>query len=162
MENRSTQTPVASPAVSRQRQNPAVRRRSAALGGLLFVLALGAAKASDSDSKSRPISESSTPAEIFANMSRSFLPEKARGIHARYVFDLSGPMGGKWWILVDDGAFKMGTGHLDKPDVTIATSDKDWARLAAGSLGGTRAFLTGRLKFNGNRGLAQKLDEFFP
>ncbi len=108
------------------------------------------------------ITEKSVPADVFAEMSRKFLPEKARGVHARYLFDLSGPNGGKWWITVDDGAFKMGRGNLEKPDVVIATSDQDWVRLSTGSLGGTRAFLTGRLKFQGDRGLAHKLDEFFP
>ncbi len=132
------------------------------VSGFPVVAPAQPAAAAAAELKGHHISESSTPADVFARMSGTFLAEKARGIFARYSFDLSGPTGGKWWITVADGAFKMGTGAIEKPDVIIATSDKDWVRLSTGSLGGTRAFLTGRLKFNGDRGLAQKLDDFFP
>jgi putative sterol carrier protein len=40
--------------------------------------------------------------------------------------------------------------------------DKDWVALSNGDLSGTWAFLTGRLKIRGDRGLAKKLGEIFP
>ena len=103
-----------------------------------------------------------TPAQVFADMRESFQPAKARGVHARYQWKLSGPDGGLWWVLVDDGVCQMGEGPIDRPDVTFVVSDKDWVGLANGTLGGLRAFLTGRLKVSGNLGLARKLDEMFP
>ena len=51
---------------------------------------------------------------------------------------------------------------IEQPDVTFIATDNDWVELCNGTLGGLRAFLTGRLKVSGNISLARKLDEMFP
>jgi putative sterol carrier protein len=104
----------------------------------------------------------STPREVFDSMRGSFQPAKAKGIHARYQWDLSGPHGGQWWIDVNDGTYKMGKGKIDHPSVTFVAKDKDWVAVSNGQLGGTWAYLTGRLKIRGDQGLARKLGEIFP
>jgi len=104
----------------------------------------------------------STPQEVFDGMRQSFQAGKAKGVHARYQWELSGPNGGEWWIDVNDGTFKMGKGKIDNPGVTFVTSDKDWVALSNGTLGGKWAFFTGRLKIRGSQSLARKLDEIFP
>ncbi len=104
----------------------------------------------------------STPQQVFDGMRQSFQAEKAKGVHARYQWDLSGPNGGEWWIDVNDGTFKMGRGKIDNPSVTFITSDNDWVAMSNGTLKGTWAFLTGRLKVHGPQSLARKLDEIFP
>ncbi len=103
----------------------------------------------------------STPQAVFDDMRKSFRAEKAKGVHARYQWELSGPKGGQWWIDVNDGTFKMGRGKIDNPGVTFVASDKDWVALSNGKLGGVWAFLTGRLKIRGDQKLARKLDEMF-
>ena|SRR5205807_2666862 len=104
----------------------------------------------------------STPQEVFDSMRRSFQPAKAKGIHARYQWDLSGPQGGQWWIDVEDGKYKMGKGKIDNPSVTFITSDADWVAMSNGKLKGTWAFMTGRLKVRGSQAVARKLNEIFP
>jgi putative sterol carrier protein len=104
----------------------------------------------------------STPQEVFDSMRGSFQPAKAKGVHARYQWDLSGPQGGQWWIDVDDGKYKMGKGKIDNPSVTFVAKDKDWVAVSNGQLGGTWAYFTGRLKIRGDQGLARKLGEMFP
>src|SRR6266704_1814845 len=69
--------------------------------------------------------EDSTPQQVFDSMRGSFQPAKAKGVHARYQWDLSGPHGGEWWIDVNDGTYKMGKGKIDDPSVTFITSDND-------------------------------------
>lgn len=105
--------------------------------------------------------DSSTPQEVFDGMRESFQAEKARGVYARYQFQLSGPTGGEWWIEVNDGKVKMGKGKIDNPGVTFLASDQDWVTLSNGKLGGWWAFLTGRLKIRGDQKLARKLEEMF-
>ncbi len=95
-------------------------------------------------------------------MRHSFRAEKAKGVHARYQWDLSGPNGGQWWIDVNDGKFEMGRGRIENPNVTFIASDQSWVALSNGTLGGKWAFLTGRLKVRGSQSLARKLDEIFP
>jgi len=104
----------------------------------------------------------STPQEVFDSMRGSFQQAKAKGVHARYQWDLSGPQGGQWWIDVDDGKYKMGKGKIDNPNVTFVARDKDWVAISNGQMGGTWAYLTGRLKIRGDQGIARKLGEIFP
>src|SRR6266481_7922038 len=106
--------------------------------------------------------DASTPQQVFDGMRQSFRADKAKGVHARYQWQLSGPNGGDWWIDVNDGTFKMGMGKIDNPSVTFITSDKDWVAMSNGKLKGTWAFVTGRLKVRRPQSVARKLDEIFP
>lgn len=106
--------------------------------------------------------DDTTPQQVFDGMRQSFQAQKAKGVHARYQWELSGPSGGQWWIDVEDGKFKMGRGKIDNPSVTFVASDKIWVALSNGTLGGKWAFFTGRLKIHGSQTLARKLDEIFP
>jgi len=104
----------------------------------------------------------STPQDGFDAMRGSFQPAKAKGVHARYQWDLSGPNGGQWWIEVNDGTYKMGKGQIDHPNVTFRASDKDWVAICHDQLSGMWAYMTGRLKVRGDQAVARKLGEIFP
>ena len=105
---------------------------------------------------------SATPQDVFDGMRQSFQAQKAKGVHLKYQWQLSGPKGGEWWIEVNDGKYEMGRGRIDKPDVTFVATDKNWVALSNGTLGGKWAFFTGRLKIHGSQAAASKLDEIFP
>lgn len=104
----------------------------------------------------------STPQQVFDGMRQSFQANKAKGVHARYQWELSGPEGGQWWIDVNDGKYKMGKGKVPNPNVTFVAKDKDWVAVSNGQLGGTWAYMSGRLKIRGDQGLARKLGQIFP
>jgi len=104
----------------------------------------------------------STPQDVFDAMRGSFQPAKAKGVHARYQWDLSGPNGGQWWIEVNDGTYRMGKGKIPDPNVTFIAKDKDWVAICHDQLSGTWAYLTGRLKVRGDQAIARKLGEMFP
>jgi len=123
------------------------------LGLAICLGAVAAAAASHIDS---------TPQDVFDSMRGSFQPAKAKGVHARYQWDLSGPQGGQWWIDVEDGKYKMGKGRIDNPSVTFVATDKDWVAVSNHQIGGTWAYLTGRLKIRGDQVVARKLGEIFP
>ena len=105
--------------------------------------------------------ENATPQDVFDGMRQSFRAEKAKAVYVRYQFNFSGPNGGNWWIDVKDGTFKMEKGKINNPNVTFTASDRDWVALSNRKLGGTWAFLTGRLRIAGDKGLARKLGEIF-
>jgi len=123
---------------------------------IITAIGLGAASAASKESSS------STPQQVFDGMRQSFQAQKAKGVHARYQWELSGPQGGEWWIDVNDGTYKMGKGKIDNPNVTFVAKDKDWVAVSNGQLGGTWAYFTGRLKIQGDQTLARKLGEIFP
>jgi putative sterol carrier protein len=123
---------------------------------MLITFALQTGRAASNESAN------SIPQNVFDGMRESFRADKAKGVHVRYQFDLSGPNGGEWWIEVNDGKFKMGRGKIANPNVTYLVSDKDWVAISNDKLSGMWAFLTGRLKVRGDHGLAKKLNEMFP
>ena len=129
---------------------------SLAIAAIVMAVCLGAVSAASQETSS------STPQQVFDGMRQSFQANKAKGVHARYQWELSGSNGGEWWIDVNDGTYKMGKGKIDNPSVTFVTSDKNWVALSNGTLGGKWAFFTGRLKIRGDQNLARKLDEIFP
>jgi putative sterol carrier protein len=104
----------------------------------------------------------STPQDAFDAMRGSFQPAKAKGVHIRYQWDLSGPHGGEWWIDVNDGTCKMGKGKIPNPTVTFTAKDMDWVAICHDQISGTWAYLTGRLKVRGDQTAARKLGEMFP
>jgi putative sterol carrier protein len=126
---------------------------SCGLAAAIFLGAAIAAAAAHVDS---------TPQEVFDSMRSSFQSAKAKGVHARYQWNLSGPQGGEWWIEVNDGSYKMGTGKIDHPNVTFVAKDKDWVAVSNGQLSRTWAYFTGRLKIRGDQTIARKLGEIFP
>ena len=129
---------------------------SLAISAIVMAVCLGAMSAASKEPSN------STPQQVFDGMRQSFQANKAKGVHARYQWELSGPNGGEWWIDVNDGTYKMGKGKIDNPSVTFITSDADWVAMSNGKLKGTWAYLTGRLKVRGSQAVARKLNEIFP
>src|ERR1041384_96182 len=117
----------------------------------LIAVSLSAANAPSTDA------ESSTPQQVFDSMRGSFKPDKAKGVHASYQWELSGPNGGEWWLSVNDGTYKMGRGKIGNPNVTFAASDEDWVSMSNKTLKVPWAYLTGRLKIQGSHSLVKKL-----
>src|ERR1043165_7735726 len=114
-------------------------RRAIAVGTFALFVALGAsslAVASDS--------ANNTPQDVFDGMRQSFKPDKAKGVHARYQWLLSGPDGGEWRIEVNDGNYKMGRGQIPNPNVPFVASDKTWVALSNDTMSGTWATISGR------------------
>lgn len=137
-------------------------RLSGKLGSLFAVGVVAAAISCGATPVAPATHEDSTPQQIFDSMRGSFQSAKAKGVHARYQWDLSGPNGGQWWIDVEDGTYKMGKGTIPNPSVTFIAKDKDWVAICHDQLSGTWAYVSGRLKVHGDQGVARKLGEIFP
>ena len=61
---------------------------------------------------------------------KSFLPAKAKGLHVRYQFSLTGPHGGDWWIEVDRRqSSSSAAAEIANPEVAFMASDNDWVAL---------------------------------
>lgn len=99
-----------------------------------------------------------TPAEFFNNMKDNLDPEKIKGINATYQWDISGDNGGKWYAsFSDDDGVTVSEGEAENPNITISVADSDWMDIVDGKLNGQMAFLTGKLKIQGDMTLAMKL-----
>ncbi len=98
---------------------------------------------------------------IFPNLAERFLPEKADGIDARILFDLSGDNGGLYWIKISGGAIEHGAGEINDPAMTLKASADDWHAVSTGNMNAMQAFMTGKLKILGEMSLAMKLQTMF-
>ena len=104
----------------------------------------------------------STPQQALDKRQDAFQADKAKGVHASYQWELSGPSGGDWWLIVNDGTYKMGKGKIHNPNVTFVASDEDWVAMSNKTLNVSWAYLTGRLKIQGSHRLVKELDRIFP
>lgn len=97
-------------------------------------------------------------AEIFDEMGKRIAanPAAIAGLKANFQFDLSGDDGGTYHVNVADGKADIGPGAT-QPNVTILMSAADFKAMVAGQLNATQAFMTGKLKIQGDMSLAMRL-----
>jgi hypothetical protein len=68
--------------------------------------------------------DNSTPQQALDKRQDAFQGDKAKGVHASYQWELSGPNGGDWWLIVNDGTYTMGRGKIHNPNVTFVAAMK--------------------------------------
>jgi len=98
-----------------------------------------------------------TPAEFFSGLASSVDKEKIKGMNATYQWDITGDNGGKWNAKIADGDIEVNEGEAADPNLTITVSDENWMSIIDGSLNPQMAFMTGKLKIQGDMSLAMKL-----
>jgi putative sterol carrier protein len=96
-------------------------------------------------------------AQIFTNIADNFDPSRLDGINATIQFDLSGDNGGLYWVKMADGGAESGEGAIDTPSMTLKAAADDWANMVNGDLNPMQAFMTGKIKIQGDMALAMKL-----
>ncbi len=100
--------------------------------------------------------------EVFDNMCSRFQPEKAGKESATFSFDLNGEEGGHFWTKISEGTCDAGSGTPPTAaDVTIVTSSADFLGLINKTLAAMPAFMQGRVKIQGNMGMALKMMNWF-
>jgi putative sterol carrier protein len=100
--------------------------------------------------------------DLFRRLPEKFDPEAAEGLTAIYQFDLSGPQGGQYHLVIDDGTCAVNEGIHPDAHVTISVSGDDCLSILGGQLEGEAVFMSGRLRVSGDLGLAMQLKALFP
>ena len=105
-------------------------------------------------------------AESVRDVFERHMPEKLRGkpdvvakINAIYQFNISGPSGGQWSVdcTLPGGAISAGASAGAK--CTVNATDADFLNIVNGKLNAQMAFMSGKLKIQGDMGLAMKLQQ---
>ncbi len=92
----------------------------------------------------------------------AFLPAAAEGVDAVYQFDLLGPGGGTFTIVVRDQTCRIVVGTVDRaPDVVYEMKASEWVEMSAGLVTGDEAVLLGRLRIKGDPVLGRRFNDFF-
>jgi putative sterol carrier protein len=99
-----------------------------------------------------------TAQEFFASLPERADAAKTAGMHNTYVFDIEDV--GEWTVSVVDGTVTVAEGAGDA-DCTIRASEETLVKIARGEANPTTAYMTGKLKIDGDMGAALKLQKLF-
>jgi len=98
---------------------------------------------------------------IFPEMVNRLDPEKAGDIDALIQFDLSGDNGGLFWVKVADGNAETGEGSVENPTMTLKAAADDWYAVSTGQMNAMQAFMSGKIKIQGDMSIAMKMQSMF-
>lgn len=103
-----------------------------------------------------------TASKIFAEdlPSRLASNPSATAANAVYQFNIDGANGGTWTVDLTKEADYVTPGEAGSADCTITMKEGDFVDMWTGKLKGPQAFMMGKLKIQGNMGLAMKLQSF--
>lgn len=86
-------------------------------------------------------------------------PAKTRGFRASYRFDVEGA--GSWHVDVDDGEVRIEESEAPA-DCVVRASEATFLKIVNREGSPMTAFLTGKVRIEGDMGLLLKLREFLP
>jgi putative sterol carrier protein len=96
--------------------------------------------------------------EFFDGLEARVDPARLAGMENSYLFDVDGE--GVWLVDVRDDKLTVTEGE-EPADVTIKTSGETFAKIVTGDQNATTAYMTGKLKVEGDLGAAMKLQKLF-
>jgi putative sterol carrier protein len=87
---------------------------------------------------------------IFQGMNTRFDAEEAKSWDTVIQYIITGNDGGKFYMKIKNQKSELFEGQTENPELTITASRDDWVSVAEGKLEGTRAFMEGKMKAEGN------------
>jgi putative sterol carrier protein len=100
-------------------------------------------------------------AAFFAGIEGKADTTKTTGMTAIFQFNITGDGGGEWYVKIANNQVAVTDGKAENPSIVLTAAAGDWMDIVAGKLNGQTAFLTGRLKIQGDMTLAMKLESLF-
>jgi putative sterol carrier protein len=102
--------------------------------------------------------EVKTAKEFFEEvLPAKFNPDRARDFEAVAQANIVGANGGDWIINIRDQRIEIKQGVAPSPAITLKMKDTDFLDLVNGRLDAVKAFMTGKLEFNGSIAIGLRL-----
>lgn len=86
-------------------------------------------------------------------------PDVVSKINAVYQFNITGPGGGSWSVDCTQPGGRIQPGAVADAKCTVAAVDQDFLAIVNGKLNAQMAFMSGKLRIQGDMGLALKLQQ---
>jgi putative sterol carrier protein len=99
--------------------------------------------------------------QLIDQLVANFPPEKAAGLEADVQVNLTGEGGGNWIIKFAGGKVTGAEGQAASPRLTVTTSLADITAITEGKMDGMAAFMQGKIKLDGDVGLAMRMVSMF-
>jgi putative sterol carrier protein len=97
--------------------------------------------------------------EFFSNLQID--PKKTAGMNATFQFVATGDDGAEYFVKLANGEAEVAPGKAEKPTIVLTATSADWVAIMGKTMNGQTAFLTGKLKIQGDVTLAMKLESLF-
>jgi putative sterol carrier protein len=91
----------------------------------------------------------------------AFQPQNAAGLDAVLQFNISGSQGGNWFATIRDQKLTVEPGAAPNPNLTITADTADIFNMVAGKLNPMQAYMQGKVRIQGDMGLAMRLMNVF-
>nr|WP_290665209.1 SCP2 sterol-binding domain-containing protein [Ardenticatena sp.] len=88
--------------------------------------------------------------EIFESMPQYVNKEKIQGVNKVVQFHITGDEAGDYVVRVQDGELTVEEGTADNADVKVTVDSETWKGILSGNVNGAVAFMTGKLKAEGD------------
>jgi putative sterol carrier protein len=99
-------------------------------------------------------------AELFNSMPGRLQVDQAAGVNMSILFDLSGAEGGQWCVDVAEGKVNVNEGaSASAPNATVRMTAEDFQAMSSGSLNPMMAFMTGKVKVEGDLNSVMKFQQ---
>lgn len=103
---------------------------------------------------------SSGPAKTFQQIKGLLSEDLVKSIGGVFQFNLSGADEGVWYMDLKNGSGAVGQGEApEKAGCTMSMDSDNFSKMFAGDLKPTTAFMMGKLKIQGDMGMAMKLEK---
>jgi putative sterol carrier protein len=99
--------------------------------------------------------------EIFEQMPKAVIPEKAAGVNGTIQLNLSGEGGGSWYVNIADSQVTTQQGQASAADLTLDMTASDYIALTQGQVDPMNLFMAGKIQVQGDMALAMKFQEMF-
>ncbi len=99
--------------------------------------------------------------EIFEAMPAQLDASKAADLNMKIAFDLSGEQACEKTLVISDGVAVVTDGASEDADATLKMDGDDYAAMISGELNPMTAFMTGKVKVEGDLGAVMKMQGLF-
>ena len=107
-----------------------------------------------------------TVQDAFDYMKKVFKKEEAKQQKKKVIlnYQINGPEGGTWQMVLDNGELSIKEGTPDSPvTATVIYKDVDsFYKMVTGEIGGVKGYAKGLLKFNGSPRVLTTIGKLFP
>ncbi|WP_462383449.1 SCP2 sterol-binding domain-containing protein [Pseudomonas sp. Marseille-QA0892] len=102
----------------------------------------------------------SSVAEVTEKLHARFNPSAAQGLDLIFQFSIEDAE--NYYLVVKDGTCDLKQGDATDPNVTLIMDSETLKGIVSGETDGMQAFMSGKLRTEGDMMLAMKLGELFP
>lgn len=97
-------------------------------------------------------------AEVFKKLESRFTPSAAAGVDVVFQFTVDTD---HYHLIIKNSQCVLAKGEHPDPSVTLIVDNETFDELVAGELNGMQAYMSGRLRAEGDLMLATRLSEYF-